>query len=117
MWQGANMDNSTIVLFICLGLPIGLFAIALALFFRRLRSGTKGMKQIAIADDFVLFEDSDGRIHRRNKSFRNIAAYIIFIPMAIGSIFWAGSAAFQGNWGNALSAILLALIPISLPYI
>jgi hypothetical protein len=106
------MDNSTLALFLCFGLPMGLFAIALALIFRKLKSGVKGMKQIAIADDFSFYEDSDGRIHRKNKSFRNIAAYLIFIPMAIGSVFWAGSAAFQENWGSALSGVLFAIIPI-----
>jgi hypothetical protein len=106
------MNNDTLAGVLCFVLPVGIFAAILAIIFWFFRKAKKGMNQIAIADDFTFFEDFDGRIHRKNKSFRNIATYVIFVPMAIGSIFWAGSATFQANWGSALSGILVALIPI-----
>ena len=105
------MDSSTLVGILCFGLPIGLFAIILAIIFGLFRRAHKGMKQITVADDFTFYEDSEGRIHRIGKSFRNTAAYVLFISWAIGSLICAGSSAFKRDWGNAFAGIIMLTIP------
>jgi len=68
------------------------------------------MKKIANTNDVAFFEDSEGRLHRKGKSSRNTFAFIVFIPLAIGSLICAGNTVFQGDWDFLFVPIIGLLI-------
>jgi hypothetical protein len=105
------MENSSFTLFLCWILPIVLFAFVLAVLFLLFRLGRRGMKQIVVADDFTFFEDSEGRLHRKGKRFRNMAAYVVFVALAIGSMICVVTSAMERNWGYTFLSIFALVIP------
>jgi hypothetical protein len=98
---------------ICVGIPAGLVTLVFLLIVMITRRSVRGAKQIAASDDYYFFEDIEGRILRKQKSFRNIAAYLIFISMLIGAGVCAVSSINEGNWQNLILSLLFAGIPIS----
>ena len=107
------MDNTTLGLIFCFGLPVVLLAGLLAAVIRKRRRKTqKGIEKIAEADDYVFIEDAEGRIRRKRKSFRNVLAIVIFSSMAIGISIFVVSSATQRDWGNLLLGLGILTIPV-----
>lgn len=106
------MDNTTLGLIFCFGLPVVLLAGLLAAVIRKRRRKQKGIEKIAEADDYVFIEDAEGRICRKRKSFRNVLAIVIFSSMAIGMSIFVVSSATRRDWGNLLLGLGILTIPV-----